>query len=49
MKEMIYEKAIKLLSESNTLSLSVIDVDDFPKIYPMEKVISHKLDKNFLL
>lgn len=49
MKEMIYEKAIKLLSKSNTLTLSVIDVDNFPKIYPMEKVISHKLDKIFFI
>lgn len=49
MKEMIYEKAIKLLNESNTLAVSVIDVDNFPKIYPMEKVISHKLDKIFFI
>ncbi|MGL4774679.1 MAG: pyridoxamine 5'-phosphate oxidase family protein [Clostridium sp.] len=45
MKEVIYEKAVNMLSESNTLSLSVIDVDNCPKIYPMEKVISHKLNK----
>lgn len=45
MKEMIYEKAVNLLSKSNTLALSVIDVNNFPKTYAMEKVISYSLDK----
>lgn len=49
MKEMIYEKAIKLLSESNTLALSLIDIDNFPKTYAMEKVISYNLDKVFFI
>ncbi|MGN0144790.1 MAG: pyridoxamine 5'-phosphate oxidase family protein [Clostridium sp.] len=49
MKEMIYEKAVKLLSDSNTLALSVIDYDNYPKVYPMEKVLSQKLDKVFFI
>lgn len=41
----ICEKAIELLNKSNTLSLSIIDEDGYPKIYPMEKVLSVNLDK----
>lgn len=49
MKKMIYEKAVNLLCESNTLTLSIIDADNFPKTYAMEKVISYKLDKIFFI
>lgn len=41
----IYEKAVELLNRSKTLALSVIDENNFPVIYPMEKVISIGLDK----
>lgn len=41
----IYQKAIQLLNESNTFSLSIIDEDGYPKIYPMEKVVSVNLDR----
>ena len=40
----IYEKAVQLLKESNTLALSVMDEEGYPKIYAMEKVISVNLD-----
>lgn len=44
-REPIYEKAIHLLNESETLALSIVDEDSYPQIYPMEKVISENLDK----
>ena len=42
--EYMYEKAIKLMSDSNTLALSIVDEDGYPKIYAMEKVVSEKLN-----
>lgn len=45
MKNVLYEKAIHLLEESETLSLSIIDKDGYPKIYPMEKVLSVDLNR----
>lgn len=45
MKKIIYEKAINLINENNTLSLSIIDSDSYPKIYAMEKVNCDKIDK----
>ncbi len=45
MKKNILENAINLLKESNTLSLSVIDEDGYPKIYAMEKVLSEDLNR----
>lgn len=45
MKRMICEKAINLLNESDTLSLSIVDEDGYPKIYPMEKVLSVNLNR----
>lgn len=44
-RELIYEKAISLLNESNTLALSILDEDRYPKIYPMEKVSSENLNR----
>ncbi|MNN51425.1 Pyridoxamine 5'-phosphate oxidase [compost metagenome] len=41
----MYEKAVNLLNKSNTLALSMVDEDGYPKIYPMEKVVSVNLDK----
>ncbi|GAA0075813.1 hypothetical protein UT300005_01910 [Clostridium sp. CTA-5] len=43
-RKIIYEKAIHLLNESNTLALSVVDENNYPNIYPMEKVISVNLN-----
>lgn len=43
--KMIYKKAIHLLDESETLSLSIVDKDGYPKIYPMEKVLSEDLKR----
>lgn len=43
-RRIIYEKAIHLLNESNTLSLSIVDEDGYPKIYAMEKVLSVNLN-----
>lgn len=45
MRNIICEKAIHLLNESNTLSLSIVDEDGYPKIYPMEKVLSVNLNR----
>lgn len=44
-RRIIYEKAIKLLNESSTLSLSIVDEEGYPQIYPMEKVMSVNLDR----
>jgi len=40
MRRAIYEKAIHLLNESNTLSLSIVDKEGYPIVYAMEKVLS---------
>ena len=45
MTKAIYEKAIHMLNESNTLSLSIVDKDGYPKVYAMEKVLSIDLNK----
>jgi len=45
MKKAIYKKAISLLNESDTLSLSIVDKEGYPKIYAMEKVLSINLNK----
>lgn len=45
MRKIIFEKAIHLLNESKTLSLSIVDKEGYPKIYPMEKVLSVNLDR----
>lgn len=44
-ERLMYEKAVNLLNKSNTLALSMVDEDGYPKIYPMEKVVSVNLDK----
>lgn len=45
MRRVIYEKAIHLLNESNTLSLSIVDKEGYPKVYAMEKVLSVNLNR----
>lgn len=44
-RRIIYEKAIDLLNKSNTLSLSIVDEEGYPKIYAMEKVLLVNLNK----
>lgn len=41
----IYEKAVQLVGNASTLALSIIDIDGYPKVYAMEKVISEDLNK----
>lgn len=41
----IYQHAIEMLKASDTLTLSIIDEKGYPKIYPMEKVLSVDLHK----
>lgn len=41
----IYQKAIQLLKESNTLTLSIVDEKGSLKIYPLEKVSSVNLNE----
>lgn len=41
----ICEKAIGLLNNANTLALSIVDEEGYPKIYAMEKVLSTNLDQ----